>query len=310
MIQRLKQKAKSALAKFLSRYSHYHYIAHQWDAITDLEVLEKAITTAYFNNQLKSIQPALNRYKKVLILAPHQDDESIGCGGLMQLLHEQEAKIAVLYTTDGRQNNLNISPEETIKLRNKEAKNALAIVNADFYQLDINNIAPIVEFRHIETLVKQIDDFQPDLILLPWLFDSPIKHRLTNHFFALCCSLIKNKDLAVWGYQVHNHLFPNIGIDISSVVDGKLKMINCFKSQNNHFKDYTHQTIGLNAFNSKYIKNSRYVEVFFGLPLIEYKDLVLKWYENHPLSVYRGNHAFIDNMNNLKKEIKSLDRRS
>ena len=36
----------------------------------------------------------------VLVIAPHMDDEILGCGGLM-LLHEDKRRIQCIYASDG-----------------------------------------------------------------------------------------------------------------------------------------------------------------------------------------------------------------
>jgi len=53
--------------------------------------------------------PALEPFKKgerVLILAPHPDDEAIACAGVIQRAHEAGAKIKIVYLTNGDHNEL------------------------------------------------------------------------------------------------------------------------------------------------------------------------------------------------------------
>lgn len=306
MKSRIRHKVKSMLSKILGRYSHFHFVVRQWDSVNDIEVLSKAISTGYFQHQLVAAQPSLGSYKKVLILAPHQDDESIGCGGLMAKLYCQGTRLRVLYTTDGRQANLGMSEEESIQLRNREAKRALSIVRAEFRQLSIDNKRFVIRPNDLENMRMQINEFGPDLILLPWLFDRPIKHRVLNHMFALLASNLTYRDISVWGYQVHNHLFPNIAFDISEEISTKEQMINCYDSQIANFKDYAHQTIGLNAFNSIYVKDSKYAEIFFGLPLAEYAKLVLRWYNKDLLAIYKGNQDYADNMKTIQQAAQKI----
>lgn len=40
--------------------------------------------------------------QKVLVLAPHMDDETIGCGGTLALHAQRGAQITVMFLTDGR----------------------------------------------------------------------------------------------------------------------------------------------------------------------------------------------------------------
>lgn len=54
---------------------------------------------------------------KICILAPHADDESIGCGGL---LAKYGSQCDVILLTDGRLNGNGNTPEETVKIREAE----------------------------------------------------------------------------------------------------------------------------------------------------------------------------------------------
>jgi LmbE family N-acetylglucosaminyl deacetylase len=39
--------------------------------------------------------------KRVLVVAPHPDDESLGCGGLIASLAQKGCRFYVVFTTDG-----------------------------------------------------------------------------------------------------------------------------------------------------------------------------------------------------------------
>jgi LmbE family N-acetylglucosaminyl deacetylase len=48
--------------------------------------------------------PALSRHSRLLVFAPHPDDESLACEILLQLAVEAGAEICVIYMTDGEAN--------------------------------------------------------------------------------------------------------------------------------------------------------------------------------------------------------------
>lgn len=299
VVKRIKNYVLRRIANWVGKHSHYHFLLRDWNAITDLDILHQAFGTAYFRQNLQPLQADISKFKRVLVLAPHQDDESIGCGGLLHLLIAQGTDIRVLFTTDGAQSNLGVSPAKSVALRSAEAELALKEITNKIDYLDIDNLAPRIEQEHQEKLLDVIQETRPDLILLPWMLDAPIKHRLINYQLASLPTDAKMNDIAVWGYQVHNHLPPNIILDISSVVEDKRKMLAAYRSQNEKIIDYNHLTIGLNAFNSRYLRGSRYVEIFFGLPLEEYTRLTREWYERDFLAAFKGNVTFADNMRHL-----------
>lgn len=67
----------------------------------------------------------------LLVLAPHPDDESLGCGGLIALAARQGRRVAVAFISDGaasHPNSLSYPPEALRALREAEALGALALL--------------------------------------------------------------------------------------------------------------------------------------------------------------------------------------
>jgi N-acetylglucosamine malate deacetylase 1 len=68
--------------------------------------------------------------KPAIVISPHQDDETLGCGGLIALKRQQGIKVAVIFLTDGSAcpgfNGLD--SQKIIDLRQKEATTALGIL--------------------------------------------------------------------------------------------------------------------------------------------------------------------------------------
>jgi LmbE family N-acetylglucosaminyl deacetylase len=125
---------------------------------------------------------------KVLVVAPHPDDESLGCGGLISLLAQNNSAFYIVFVTDGSASHRNSkawSPRRLAALREQEACRALAclgIANAPrlFLRLPDANM-PIPGTPAWKCAVATVSDilrsFSPDLILLPWRRDPHCDHR-------------------------------------------------------------------------------------------------------------------------------------
>ena len=89
--------------------------------------------------------------RKILVVAPHPDDETLGCGGLVSLLAQNGSVFYIVFVTDGSASHRNSTAWPTARLaaqREQEARNALVclgIANAPrlFLRLpDANMPAP------------------------------------------------------------------------------------------------------------------------------------------------------------------------
>ena len=69
---------------------------------------------------------------KILILAPHADDESIGCGGLLLTYLEQ---CEVVCITNCKTGNPNVSEKEAIAERKNEFKNAMNSLKIKYHSI-------------------------------------------------------------------------------------------------------------------------------------------------------------------------------
>ena len=78
---------------------------------------------------MKSIQ--IDKKDKILIIAPHPDDESIGTGGLLLQYPKQ---CTVIVATDGRKADDSISPEVMADTRKKEFADAMAVAGVTDYE--------------------------------------------------------------------------------------------------------------------------------------------------------------------------------
>ena len=69
--------------------------------------------------------------KSILIVAPHPDDETLGCGGAIALLRQLNISVKVSIVSDGTKshpNSLTYPPPALKKLRERESLAALAIL--------------------------------------------------------------------------------------------------------------------------------------------------------------------------------------
>ena len=106
--------------------------------------------------------------ERVLVLAPHSDDEIFGCGGLLAGLAAAGAEIAVLYLTDSSGGaEVTADQEAYAARRHAEAEKGLALIGVrEFEALAIpdGDLAAHVDAA-AEAITRRLREHRPDLLL-------------------------------------------------------------------------------------------------------------------------------------------------
>jgi len=80
------------------------------------------------------IQKSFDAKQRICIIAPHPDDEILGCGGLLQQLADNGNAIVLIYVTNGSQSHPHskiYAPEQLNTLRPKESLDALKVLKIE-----------------------------------------------------------------------------------------------------------------------------------------------------------------------------------
>jgi LmbE family N-acetylglucosaminyl deacetylase/glycosyltransferase involved in cell wall biosynthesis len=190
-------------------------------------------------------EPQDLRGERLLVLAPHPDDEVIGCGGLVALHLREGRKVHVVVATDGTQ-------AGDAAQREAESRAALAVLGdatiefLGFRDRELSNARGLDD-----RLAAILRDWKPDLIAVPSPLEIHPDHVTLSRAF---CDLIARDpslfaDLAVARvafYEVSAPLRPNVLVDITSVADAKYAAIKTHESQS-AIRDYTSYARGLNT---------------------------------------------------------------
>jgi len=163
-------------------------------------------------NSSTSIDTAkLSDITDCLVIAPHPDDESLGCGGLIASLRNAGIAVNVIFTTDGSMshpNSQNTSAISRCKMREQEAISALGVLGVEENYITFfrgkDSALPAEGEKGFAGFVAQmkwiIDTVQPDLVLVPYEFDPHRDHRAS---WQITMSALQDcPHVAVWQYLI------------------------------------------------------------------------------------------------------------
>lgn len=213
----------------------------------------------------------------ILVVAPHHDDEVLGCGGTIVKHYKKNERVWVVYITAGWSGVPKIkSKEKAVKIREREARNAckiLGVQKAIFLREDDRNIYN-KKGEIIKKFIKIIRDIKPSLIYAPHPKEKDIEHRIAYEAIKEATWLSKSPYLPKLGQPTKS--IKNVYLyevwtpmkdfftreDITSAVDIKIKALLAYKSQLEYF-NLVDAITGLNMYRGSMVgTNKKFAEVF------------------------------------------------
>jgi LmbE family N-acetylglucosaminyl deacetylase len=199
---------------------------------------------------------------RVLVVAPHQDDEVLGCGGTIFQYTRRGATVKVLYMTDGSRGGDELSGPELSLIRKHEAWEGLlelGCVDATF--LDYPDTELKCDPEVVVKVMEVIEDFGPTKVFVPFFFEIHPDHVVTGKLVAHALQWYP-KRLEIYNYEVWTPFFPNVIVDITRSMDAKLNALSKHQSQI-RIINYVEKVRGLNAYRSITAgRNVDYCEAF------------------------------------------------
>lgn len=205
----------------------------------------------------------------VLVIAPHPDDESIGCGGALCLHARRKDRIAAVYLSSGELGLKHLPRSKARLTREREAKQAAKILGVtDHYFLRLPDwfIGDNID-RAAKKLAPILKRTKPDLIYLPHAAEWHPDHRACLPIVraALRVSSIAGTSLRAYEVWTPFGEYDHVE-DITAVMPRKLRALRTHRSQLREF-DYLRAVIGLNQFRGELAAKCRYAEVFQSVSL-------------------------------------------
>jgi LmbE family N-acetylglucosaminyl deacetylase len=185
---------------------------------------------------------------RVLVVAPHPDDEVLGCGGTIPRYVEAGHELHVLIVTKGD----DLFDKELVALAREEALRAHEILGVDkthFADLPAIKLDTLPRHLICDTLASFFRDIRPDTLFLPFAGDINSDHQIVH-----ACSMVAARPTlipigSIYCYETLSStnwnspglaptFTPNVFVDISSTVSLKIDAVKTFRSQ---LKEHPHE---------------------------------------------------------------------
>jgi LmbE family N-acetylglucosaminyl deacetylase/uncharacterized coiled-coil protein SlyX len=246
-------------------------------------------------------------FERALVLAPHPDDESLGCGGTIAL-YSGKVHFTVVAVSNGEA--VNIPENDRGPLRRKELEDAVRTLGAKaLICLDI----PDGKFsEHGNSIRSKLSDLftdqRPQIVFVPTPVDLHPDHRET----ALACIEVSREFpfLQLAFYEIYNPIRFNVLVDIGAVIETKKQALMRYHySMLKKEETFIASNLALNRSRSLFTLRDSYYEAFW-IPVAAPKlTEMVRWFTND-LQVPSPEDRLLDNLrfaDALVHEIRSLE---
>ncbi len=182
--------------------------------------------------------------KKILIISPHPDDETLGLGGTIKKFSKMGCKIKVIIVSGHKPP---LYPEKDYKITLNEAKKVFKLLNVSSFE-DLGLIATKlneIPVSRINSLIENsIKNFQPNVLFIPFP-DRHIDHRIVfessvvatrpkSNFYPKIILAYETLSETHWNISnIEPNFNPDFFINIDKEINHKIKALRMYKSQIN-----------------------------------------------------------------------------
>jgi len=276
------KRALKYLERFVLARQAYKFMLRQWSAPGDLAAAADVMATMRLRGVLRTIELDAPAASRMVVIAPHPDDEMIGPGGTILKAHAKGAKIDVLHLTR--------EAGSSGDVRSREAAAVAGEIGYGLNSLDIAEGQLRDDAETAARLGQVLSDSRAEAVFVPFMLDDHPEHRIASLLLARAWrdGRIGNQ-IEVWAYQVYSALVPNVVVDVTEVAEKKAGAIRMWRDSAMKARDWAHFALGRDAFNVRFLERPpgrHYAEAFIVLPIGDYAELCGRYagklQDNHP----------------------------
>ena len=183
----------------------------------------------------------------LLVVAPHSDDEVLGCGGLISKIKNEGGKVFVLIFNLGFEKD---DTKESQEKRKNEVREVMNLLKVDDYHLvhDQSDNNRDLDAEPLHSLIEVIEStsnvslekVSPTMVAIPTIFSHHQDHVHVHHACIAALRPISTPvSNIVLSYEAPEHsrwsasgvFEPNLFVEIDDVIENKIIAFNKYRSQ-------------------------------------------------------------------------------
>ena len=180
---------------------------------------------------------------KVLVIAPHADDEIIGVGGTIIKHIKNGDRVYVCIVTKGAKPLFSEETVNTIRCETIECHTKIGIEKTYYLEFPSVMLESVNRYELNNRISDVIREICPNEVYIPHIGDMQKDHQMVTE--AAMVGLrpkYKHRIERIYAYEtlsetgwnipnVQNEFIPNVYVDISNEMQEKLKAMECYASQ-------------------------------------------------------------------------------
>lgn len=219
------------------------------------------------------------RARSVVVVAPHGDDEALGCGGTIALWRLEGIPVTLLVVSDGGGTaaTLGLARDQVVELRRREAETVAGILGvSDIRFLGLPDGELNAHGAQITAAVRRsVEEAGADLVLAPSPTDYHPDHVAVAEF---CFSEFAAGPFALALYEVYGTTRFNFLVEVTEVQEIKERALLAYpNSLLGQPEVFLEANRGLSRFRSFHARRLGYFEAFWHLPRYTGEDQLEVW---------------------------------
>lgn len=176
---------------------------------------------------------------KILVFAPHNDDEVLGVGGTIAKHVKEGNEVYICSVTVGK----NKDRAENIKQEARKAHELLGVTRTYFLNLPVIGLATMPATGVNSEIHKVVQEIEPEVVYIPHKGDMHQDHKVVAESAMVALRPVDSPQMkAIYAYEtlsetewnipsIDNVFIPNVYVDITETIDKKNEAMKCYQSQ-------------------------------------------------------------------------------